>query len=68
MHSIEERAEILADRVTKLAGTDKVHLVAYSFCGVDARAALSFNGLDANVASLTTLCSPHQGLALIDQA
>ena len=67
MYSIEERGEALAERVVKLGKGDKVHLVAYSFCGIDARAALSFNNLDSHVASLTTLCSPHKGLFLMDQ-
>ena len=48
----------------------RVHLVAHSFCGVDARAALSIlpGGFDDYVQSLTTVCSPHHGLKLIDKA
>jgi triacylglycerol esterase/lipase EstA (alpha/beta hydrolase family) len=48
-------------------GDKRVHLVAHSFCGVDARAAISLYGADAAVVkSLTTVSSPHQGSRLID--
>ena len=42
---IEERAQLLTDRIGALAQQyerdQKFHLVTYSFCGVDARAAIS---------------------------
>jgi hypothetical protein len=44
----------------------KLHVVAYSFAGVDARAAISMFGANKNVQSLTTVCSPHHGMKLID--
>ncbi len=43
-----------------------MHVVAYSFAGVDARAALSMSGAGKMVSSLTTVCSPHHGMKLID--
>ena len=33
---------------------------------MDARAAISLYGADRYVSSLTTICSPHKGLSLID--
>ena len=68
MASIEERAESLAKNISALDLT-KVHLVAHSFTGVDARAALSLrNDLQKHVASLTTICTPHHGMKLVDKS
>ncbi len=47
-------------------GKDKCHLAAHSFTGVDARAALNMYGSSQYVESLTTICSPHLGMKLID--
>ena len=44
----------------------QAHVVTNSFCGVDARAAIALYGASANVRSLTTICSPHKGMRLID--
>ncbi len=44
----------------------KLHLVAYSFSGIDCRVALSMFGGDEYVESLTTIASPHKGMKLID--
>ena len=41
-------------------------MIAPSFTGVDARAAISLFGASAHVRSLTTVCSPHHGMRLID--
>jgi triacylglycerol lipase len=42
-------------------------MVAMSFAGVDARAAVSmFDGAEY-INSLTTVCSPHLGMKLIDE-
>jgi len=43
----------------------KVHVIAHSFTGIDARAAISMYGA-TNVQSLTTICTPHLGMKLID--
>lgn len=48
--------------------TNKCHLVTHSFAGVDARAAISMYGLGGQVKSLTTICSPHHGMALVDKS
>lgn len=55
----------LAELYEKSNGT-KVHLVAHSFCGVDARAAISLFGANEYVQSLTTVCSPHHGMKFVD--
>eukprot|EP00355_Strombidium_rassoulzadegani_P005087 CAMPEP_0168618666 /NCGR_PEP_ID=MMETSP0449_2-20121227/6191_1 /TAXON_ID=1082188 /ORGANISM="Strombidium rassoulzadegani, Strain ras09" /LENGTH=140 /DNA_ID=CAMNT_0008659551 /DNA_START=233 /DNA_END=655 /DNA_ORIENTATION=- len=47
-------------------GAEKCHLIAHSFTGVDARAAISLYGAHKNVTSLSTICSPHLGLRTID--
>ena len=45
---------------------DSCHLAAHSFAGVDARAAIGMFGGHEYVKSLTTVCSPHLGMKLID--
>ena len=47
---------------------EKVHLIAHSFAGIDARCAISMMGLHENVHSLTTLCTPHHGCAIIEKS
>ena len=69
--SVEQRGAQLAERLKELAAREniggRVHLVTHSFCGVDARAAISLYGADANlVRSLTTVSSPHHGCRLVD--
>lgn len=51
--------------MTKLKVSD-CHLAAPSFAGVDARAAIGLYGANRYVKSLTTICSPHLGMKLID--
>lgn len=68
--SIEQRAERLAVQIKKAYeanGGKRMHLVTHSFAGIDARCALSLFGMDKYVRSLTTLCSPHRGCALISE-
>ena len=43
-----------------------MHVIAHSFCGVDCRAAISMFNASDSVQSLTTVCSPHKGMRLID--
>ena len=57
----------LVEKVSK-KHKKRVHILAYSFAGVDARCAISLMGLDRYCQSLTTLCSPHQGMTLVDRA
>ena len=68
--SIEQRGALLAQNLAQLSKhhgfKSQAHLVTHSFCGVDARAALSMYGASAHVRSLTTVCSPHRGMRLMD--
>ena len=70
MQSIESRAESIAEKVERISKKydQKVHVIAHSFAGVDVRCAISMMGLKSSVQSLTTLCSPHHGLTLIDKS
>lgn len=70
LYSIEKRASLIKQKVEAISNkhNSKVHVVAYSFAGVDTRCAISLQGLDAHVLSLTTLCTPHHGLTLVDKA
>ena len=52
--------------MTKL-GAKSCHLIATSFAGVDARAAISMLGGSDHIQSLTTVSSPHHGMRLIDR-
>ena len=67
--TIENRAALLSQNLKELAereGLSRAHLVTHSFCGIDSRAALSLFGASAHVRTLTTVCSPHHGMRLID--
>ena len=57
---------IYIDRLKNKIGIEKCHLVAHSFTGIDARAAISMFGANKSIASLTTICTPHKGLKLMD--
>jgi len=59
--SIDERSALLAQEIKKISERyeSKVHVVAHSFTGVDARAAISLHNAHENVQSLSTICSPH---------
>ncbi len=66
------RTASIADRAAELAAfvralpAPRVNLVAHSMGGLDARYALARLGLARNVASLTTVGSPHRGTPLAD--
>jgi len=49
-------------------GAEKCHLVTHSFTGIDARAAISMFDAHNNVSTLTTICTPHAGMSLIDKS
>lgn len=61
--SVEERARVLAEAVRALAAP-RVHLVAHSMGGIDARYAIARLGLAERVASLVTIGTPHHGTPL----
>ncbi len=62
---IHVRAQRLAEMVRAL-DAPRVHLVAHSMGGLDARYALSRLGLASRVASLTTIGTPHRGTPIAD--
>ncbi|QXD16401.1 alpha/beta fold hydrolase [Rhodocaloribacter litoris] len=47
-------------------GADRVHLIAHSMGGLDARYLITVLGAHDRVASLTTIATPHHGTALAD--
>jgi triacylglycerol lipase len=49
-------------------GAAKVHIIAHSMGGLDARELISVLGYGDRVASLTTIASPHRGTAVADLA
>jgi triacylglycerol lipase len=61
--SVEVRARALADAVLALEAP-RVHLVAHSMGGIDARYAIARLGLTGRVASLVTIGTPHRGTPL----
>lgn len=64
---VAARAERLAHQIESLGG-ERVHLVAHSMGGLDARWAIARLGLHERVASLTTIGTPHYGTPLADAA
>lgn len=69
--TIEQRGALLAQGLKELSEREgfkskKAHLITHSFTGIDSRAAISLFGASAQVRSLTTLCTPHKGMRLID--
>lgn len=46
---------------------EKVNIIGHSKGGLDARYAISCLGIDKNVASLTTIGTPHKGCKFVDQ-
>ena len=69
--SIERRAQALADEIAAFRFEQpraRIHIVAHSMGGLDARYALSrdLSGLVARVASLSTIGTPHRGSPIAD--
>lgn len=67
--STETNAQALARRIFALTdetGCEKVHIIAHSKGGLDARAAASRYGVGDRIASLTTVCTPHRGSKTAD--
>ena len=68
---VELRAEQLRDRVNEIisqTGAEKVHIIAHSMGGLDARHMIVDKGMTDRVASLTTIGTPHLGTPLADHA
>lgn len=49
-------------------GAKKVNIIAHSKGGLDSRYAITHYKLGAQVASLTTICTPHHGCRFVDYA
>ena len=68
--SIEARARALADQITMFRFPDpgRIHIVAHSMGGLDARFALhqKLSDLHTRVASLSTIATPHGGSPVAD--
>ncbi len=66
---VEQSAQEIRQRILDIiqeAGCEKVNIIAHSKGGIDARYAISCLGMDAHVASLTTINTPHKGSVLAD--
>jgi triacylglycerol lipase len=67
---VDLRAEQLRDRVNDVlasTGAAKVHIIAHSMGGLDARHMIVDKGMADRVASLTTIGTPHLGTVLADE-
>lgn len=54
------------NEILRNTGSAKVHIIAHSMGGLDARRMISTMEMSSNVASLTTIGTPHLGTALAD--
>lgn len=66
---VDLRASQLRDRVNEAlaaTGAEKVHIIAHSMGGLDARHMIVDKGMADRVASLTTIGTPHLGTILAD--
>jgi len=67
--SVDLRADELRARVNEVlqaTGAQKVHIIAHSMGGLDARHMIIDKGMTDKVASLTTIGTPHRGTVLAD--
>ena len=66
---VDLRASQLRDRVNEaiaVTGAEKVHIIAHSMGGLDARHMIVDKGMAERVATLTTIGTPHLGTVLAD--
>lgn len=62
--SVVDSGKKIAERVKEICaaeGCDKVNIIAHSKGGLESRWAISFEGAASQVASLTTINTPHRG-------
>ena len=67
--TVEDNALILKDKIREIkqeTGCKKVNIIAHSKGGLDARYLISGLHTEADIASLTTINTPHRGSALVD--
>ncbi|MDR1465363.1 MAG: hypothetical protein LBJ11_08715 [Oscillospiraceae bacterium] len=65
----ERNAEVICRRAREVlaeTGAEKLHLIAHSKGGLDARYAVSALGLGEHTATLTTISTPHHGSRAMD--
>lgn len=68
--SVDSRAEGLRnhiDEVIQRTQTPKVHIIAHSMGGIDARHMIVDKGMADRVATLTTIGTPHRGTPIADR-
>ena len=65
--SVEMRAKRLRDCIRDAAGDEKVHVIAHSMGGLDARHMITHLGMDSQVLTLVTLGAPHRGSPIADR-
>jgi triacylglycerol lipase len=68
--SMEICANELKEQILKIIEKEKcekVNIIGHSKGGLDARYAISCLGIDKNVASLTTIGTPHKGCKFVDR-
>ena len=66
---IETNAAHLAQRIDQIltqTGAERLNIIAHSKGGLDSRYAISTLGIGSKVASLTTICTPHNGSKTMD--
>lgn len=67
--SVESNAAIVKEKISTVlsrTGRKKVNLIAHSRGGLEARYLISAMGMDKQVASLTTISTPHRGSKTLD--
>ncbi len=67
--AVSECAVYIRDRVREIidqTGAEKVNIIAHSKGGLDCRYAVARLGIEENVASLTTINTPHRGCLFAD--
>lgn len=65
--SVETRSQSLREQILSVTNKPKVHIIAHSMGGLDARHMIVDLGMADHVASLTTIATPHNGLILADE-
>ena len=67
---VEENAKTVKARIRQIldeTGAEKVNIIAHSKGGLEARMAASSLGMDGQIASITTIGTPHRGSKTIDR-
>ena len=65
---VERRAKDLKRFIDRESPGEKVHVIAHSMGGLDARYMISRLGMESRVLSLTTVGTPHRGTSFADWA